>query len=285
MALTSDGKASIALRGYMPPPQITYRYPSIDRTRIPLQSQTVVRHGTWYTDNFPPDGFAYIPSHQYRYDTLALTAGPKGQPGARARIFKDESLRNETYNWQGMKYTHNAFIDLDNGVVATASLFVPEEWVVNSPGSQGCVIHPSECAVATEVTLDLGYGPTGSRESLFRLHMGFDNRDEAWRDYGPFVYMYLDGPLTKQLGVEGVWPFSPLGTLLAFAFPGPVPRKVEDWRNIVRLNGWNDFYFSVRRISGDSGIHKGVRRDCKETAKIEWYEIVILILSIACCTN
>lgn len=271
VASNSEGKATIPLMGYMPPPEITYRYPSIDRTSAPLQSQKVLQKNVWYTDIYPPEGFGYVSWYRQRYDTLALTAGPHGQPGARVRAFGDENLRRDEYNWQGMKYTHDSVVDLDDGVLVTASLYVHREWIENSPGSLGCVTDPSECAVATEFAVDLGLGPSGSRDHLFRIHIGFDNRDESWRDYGPFVYMYLDGPLTQQFGVQGVWPYSSLGTLLAFGFPGKNPKKVDQWINTVKYDDWNDFAFSIRRISGDSGVIGGTRRGCLETAKIEWY--------------
>lgn len=271
VAMNADGKATIALKAYMPPPEITYRYPSIDRSLAPLQSQKSLRKGLWYTDAYPPEGFEYISWYRQRYHTLALTAGVNGQPGARVSTFNDESLRNEKYNWQGMKYTHDSVVDPDDGVMVTASLYVDKEWIENHPGSPGCITDPSECAMATEFAVDLGLGPSGSRDHIFRIHIGFDNRDETFKDYGPFMYMYLDGPLTDQFGVQGVWPYSPLGTLLAFGFPGSKPRKVDQWRNIVRVNDWNDFAFSIRRISGDSGAYNGNRRGCLETAKIEWY--------------
>jgi hypothetical protein len=275
VAINAEGRASIRLMAYMPPPEITYRYPSIDRTLAPLQYQKMMRKNVWYTDTYPPDGFDYVPWYRQRYDALALTAGPRGQPGARVSVFGDESLRSDEYNWQGMKYTHDSIIDLDDGVMVTASLFIHREWIDSSPGSLGCVTDPTECAVATEFAVDLGLGPSGSREHIFRLHIGFDNRDEAWRDYGPFLYMYLDGPLVEQYGVEGVWPSTSLGTLLAFGFPGTKPRQVQRWKDIVRYDEWNDFTFSVRRISGDAGSYKGVRRGCMETAKIEWCVISI----------
>ncbi|KAI8109824.1 hypothetical protein M9434_001103 [Picochlorum sp. BPE23] len=268
IARNADGEASIEMTGFVPPPLITYRYPSVN-TAMPLVTQRSFKENIWYTDLYPPDKFEYLPSFFTRSATLRATTGPNGQPNSRVESFGDESLAAPKYNWQGMKYTYNEHIPVGNGVVVTASLYIPEEWVLQTPNSN-CSTDTSFCTRATEVAVEIGYGPTGSGESSFRLHAGFDNRDEEFRQYGPYVYLYADGPVTELNPTPNVWPFSPLGSYLAFGFPGPVPKQIPSWSDQVRLNSWNDFTFVLRRISGDTGLYNGVRRNCAETVRIEW---------------
>ena len=245
VALGQDGmlEASIALQAILPPHEILYRYPQSSSMASGLH--------LWYPDDAmgPPATFEHAGSYANRYDTLRVAdAPPESQSGDAP--------------WRGRSYILDSPVSTDSGIVVTASLYVPSAWV--SPAA----VTP----MATEVVVDFAFGGlSGGNETLFRLHMGFDNADEAWREYGPFAYLYLDGPLTKLYGTPGVWPFSALGSLLAFAFPGPNPRKSDNWRGVVRPDAWNDFSFSVTRKTGDTGIYRGVPRDCQETARIEFW--------------
>lgn len=268
IARNADGEASIGLTGYIPPPLITYRYPSVS-TSTPLATQRSVQENIWYTDLYPAEKFEYLQSYFTRSATLRVTTGPKGQPSARVKSFDDETLADPKYNWQGMKYTHNRNIPVNNGVVVTASLYIPEEWVLRTPNSN-CSTDPSDCARATEVAVEVGYGPTGSGEPVFRLHAGFDNRNAEFNEFGPYVYLYADGPVRDLGPASDVWPISPLGSYLEFAFPDTVPTKIPSWSGKVRLNSWNDFTFVLRRYDYDSGLYNGVRRSCQESARIEW---------------
>ena len=138
-------------------------------------------------------------------------------------MFNDPDLVNSKYDWQGMKYSVNRQLPLGVGVTVTASVYIPKFWVTGAPGSNGCLGQDYACARAVDFAIELGQGPSGSREPTFRLHAGFDNRDASFENYGPFAYLYVDGPITDKLETPGVWPFSKLGTLLAFGFPGSLP--------------------------------------------------------------
>lgn len=244
VALGDDGtvQANVALQAVLPPHDMIYRYPL----------GTWPSMSTWYPDfasnGTTPLAFEYVGTFGARYDVLRVS---------------DPGVHNlQPAEWRGRLYTCDAHVSPDNGAVVTASLWVDAVWVDDAPANP----------MATEVVVDLALGDTSvNSETIFRLHMGFDNADEAWRDYGPFAFMYLDGPLTTLLGTPDVWPFSPLGSILAFGFPGPNPRKVSNWQGVVRLNAWNDFSFSVLRVPGDTGLYKGVPRECQETVKIEFW--------------
>jgi hypothetical protein len=278
-AQNSEGSDSIEVIGILPPPVPILRYPSVDRT-IPLIQQRSVRTNQWYTDAYPPDDFLYLPTFQGRNDVLGLTVGPKGQPNNRVDMFDDPELLNDKYDWQGMKYTINRQLPLGVGVTVTASIYIPKSWVTGAPRSNGCLNDDFACARAVDFAIELGHGPSGSREPTFRLHAGFDNRDADFQNYGPFVYLYADGPITDKLETPGVWPFSQLGTLLAFAFPGSLPRKVPAWADVVKLDDWNDFHINVHRSDFDFAIYQGKPRGCAEVMLFQWYGISFVQMHI-----
>ena len=275
-AQNSEGSDSIEVIGILPPPLPILRYPSVDRT-IPLIQQRSVRTNQWYTDAYPPDDFFYLPKYQGRNDILGLFVGPQGQPDSRVDMFGDPELLNSKYDWQGMKYTVNRQLPLGVGVTVTASIYIPKSWVTGAPGSNGCLEDDFACARAVDFAIELGYGPSGSREPTFRLHAGFDNRDADFQNYGPFVYLYADGPITDKLETPGVWPFSELGTLLAFAFPGSLPRKIPAWADVVKLDDWNDFSINVQRSDFDFAIYQGKARGCTEVMLFQWYGMLDII--------
>ena len=269
-ATTPDGSASTVIQATWPPPQLAARYP-VPSPSLSLLQQRARAAWSWFADAYPPQGFENFGTHLGRDDVLALAVGPEGQPAARMATTGDSSLAEDRYNTQGRRYAMDVPIGLPPtlAVTATASLYVPRDWVDAAPGTAGC-LDGAGCGRSTEFAVEIGLQTGGAFSPTFYAHMGFDNRAANLSSTGPYLYLAVDGPLIDQNGTAGVWPKSPLGSQLSFAFPNKYRHPAETWAGVLRTDDWNDFTFTVRRRKGDWGVMDGVNRGCVETMTMEW---------------
>lgn len=165
--------------------------------------------------------------------------GALGQPAARVLFWNDEALNATTYNTQGRRYAVSQELALGDTVTATASVWVPAEWVDNTPNTAGCNV---TCGRYVQFAAELGYeeggesqtkrecmivnllfsrryrracsltrpltpcrrrrpGAAASYEPRFEARLGLNNRNKAFLNAGPYLALGLYTP-TELLGLD-----------------------------------------------------------------------------------
>lgn len=191
--------------------------------------------------------------------------GVNGQPSTRVATFNNASLQNDLYNTQGRRYALSQAFPIGDAISASASLYIPSDWVTAGPNSTACLNNPG-CIRAVEFKVEFGYaGGSSTITPVLNSRMGFDNRLANASSNGPYLYLMLDGPATQA----PTWPYSALGTKLQFCLPSSFA-AVPGWEgNILNLDGWNQFTVTAGLWNTDWAVNPTFR-NCSQTLMVNW---------------